>query len=492
MSLTLAALAAHRFGYGPRPGELAAIASDPRGWAKAQLKPEAALPPTLANLPPCEDDILNIGRFYLSVRLRGPNAEQARARLARQGVSAEMLAQGTVEDNYRAYMRERYAKAIAARFAQMAASDRPVFERVVAFWSNHFTVSAAKPQVMSLPQSFEREVVRANACGRFETMLLASAKHPAMGVYLDNAQSIGPNSVWARNPRQMPRMGFGQGGRPTGLNENLAREILELHTLGVNGGYTQADVRALAALITGWNFERPTPVALFNDSTGVRSGAQLFRFIAEAHEPGAKTLLGKTYPEGLAGGEAALRDLARHPATARHLATKLVRHFVADTPPPACVDRVARAYQDSDGDLALTMAALIDSPEAWTPERRKFKRPDEYFISAMRMINARELPPNAAVVALETLGQRTYFAPGPDGWADTADAWLSADLVWKRLEWAQQLAERVARADVQPLALADATLGPSLSAETRQAIERAESPTQAMTLLLMSAEFQRR
>lgn len=491
MSLELAAIAANRFGYGARPDSLRVIAGDPRGWVKAQLTPEVRPPAALASLPPCEDDLINIGRFFVSVRLRGPEAQRARERLRREGVTDAMIDGSNVEDNYRAYMLRRYAEAVSAKVLTVVASERPVFERVSAFWGNHFTISALKPQVMSLPQSFEREVARAHACGRFANMLLAATKHPAMGVYLDNAVSIGPNSAWGRNRRLMPQLGFG-GQRPSGLNENLAREILELHTLGVNGGYTQADVQGLALLISGWMFERPPLTSYFNEQRGQRSGAQLFRFEANAHEPGEKTLLGARYPAGLQGGEQALLMLARHPSTARHLATKLARHFIADAPPPDAVARIARAFTDSDGDLAITMQALVDSPEAWTPTLAKFKRPDEFMVSALRAFNAREVPSNAIVAGLDTLGQRPYTAPGPDGWADVADGWLSADAVWKRLEWTQAFAERVARADLNPLALAEATLGPSLSTATREAIQRAESPTQAVVLFLMSPEFQRR
>jgi uncharacterized protein (DUF1800 family) len=239
-------------------------------------------------------------------------------------------------------------------------------------------------------------------------------------------------------------------------------------------------------------FERPAPTAVFSDTKGTRSGAQLFQFVADAHEPNSQTLLGASFGDGLEGGVGALSMLARHPSTARHIATKLVRHFVNDAPPAACVARVERTFLASDGDIATTMAALIDSPEAWDETRAKFKRPDEFLVSALRAFGAREVQPNALVNAAEMLGQRTYFAPGPDGWSDMADAWLSADLVWKRLEWAQAFSERVARTDRPMMEVAQAALGPSLSPATRQAIERAESPQQAIILLLMSPEFQRR
>jgi uncharacterized protein (DUF1800 family) len=488
--LSEAAIAANRFGLGARPGELEAIASDPRGWLKSQLTPETTPPAVMAQAPRCEDDLLAIGRFFLGQRLSGPNAAQARERLAQDGVTPAML-EDFAAVRYREAFGARYLAGVASRFTTAIASDRPVFERLALFWANHFTVSASKPQMMGLPLSFEHEVARAHACGRFEDLLRAAIQHPAMGLYLDNAMSIGPTSVWARQPRRIPRMALA-GGRPTGLNENLAREVLELHTLGVTGGYTQADVRALAMMLTGWSVERPGIQALVRPASlqaSGRTGAQLFRFYADGHEPGEKTLLGARYPEGVEGGLSALRALARHPSTARHIATKLVRHYVADAPPDPCVARVAQAFLDSAGDIPTVMAALIDSPEAWAEPRTKFKRPDEFYISAMRAFGVQPPAPQAILGGLERMGQRPYYAPGPNGWADGAAAWMSGDLVWKRLEWSQQAGERTARADIDIAALARGAIGPEASAATLQAIARAESPAQAATLFLMSPEF---
>ena len=493
MSLERAALAASRFGYGARPGELRAIAGDPVGWVKAQLTPERGPPPAITALPAAEDDVLAFGRFYVSRRLQGENGERMEQRLERQGVSRDDIQRLSTEDAFRQHFRARYDNATKARLDTAFVTDQPVFERLVHFWSNHFTISAMKPQAAAMPPSFEKEAIRPHVGGRFADMLIASTKHPGMGIYLDNWSSIGPNSRWAREPRSMPRLGFGPGGRPTGLNENLGREILELHTLGVNGGYTQADVQALAAIITGWTYDRPPARYYFDDTKGARTGAQLFSFVDDAHEPGAKTLLGKTYPaNGVAQGEAALQDLARRPATARFIATKLARHYVADTPPLAAVDRIAQAFTRSDGDLHATMTALIDSPEAWATPFVKFKRPEEYLISVMRALDIKTLPPGVGANACGAMGQVIWRAQGPDGWADTSGPWLSGDLVWKRIEWAEALAERVSRADVEPASIGDAVLGPLFSAETRQAVQRAESPTQGMVILFSSPEFQRR
>jgi uncharacterized protein (DUF1800 family) len=327
--------------------------------------------------------------------------------------------------------------------------------------------------------------------GRFADMLFASTKHPGMIVYLDNWLSIGPNSQAAQNPRRARRLPG--GGRPTGINENLGREILELHTLGVDGGYTQRDVQALAAIITGWTYERPRLRDLVGNEVATRNGLELFEFDEAAHEPGPKTLLNRTYTQtGVAQGEAALADLARHPSTARFIAAKLCRHFIADDPPPAAVARVAQAFRDHEGDLREVMGAVVDSPEAWETPFQKFKRPEEYVLSALRAANLQALPPGGGIGALAAMGQRVYAAPGPDGWSDLAASWLTADLVWKRIEFAQAYSERIARADLNPIDMAQACLGPLLSDETRTAIQRAESPAQGLTLLFGSPEMQRR
>jgi uncharacterized protein (DUF1800 family) len=489
--LSAASVAAHRFGFGPRPGELRVIAGDPRGWVKSQLRPAAALPPQIAALPPAEDDLLAFGRWLVRRRLARGDTAQIEQRMARQGASQQQLSELTTEQDFIQTFRERVSAAVGARIEAAATTDAPVRERLVHFWGNHFTVSTAKPATIALPPSFEKDAIRPHVCGRFADMLLASSKHPGMIIYLDNWLSIGPHSRAALHPeRARPLPG---GRRLTGINENLGREIMELHTLGVGGGYTQLDVQALAAIITGWTYQRAQLPQLLSNQPGARNGEQLFEFDEGAHEPGAKTLLGRTYPEdGVGQGEAALRDLTRRPACAHFIATKLCRHYIADQPPPAAVDRVATAFVRSDGDLRAIMEAVVDSPEAWSAPLAKFKQPEEYAITVLRAANVSALPPNAGAGALMAMGQRPYAAPGPDGWADIADAWLTADLVWKRLEFAQRFAERVARADVDPVAMGDASLGPLMSEETRAAVQRADSPQQGLAILFSAPEMQRR
>jgi uncharacterized protein (DUF1800 family) len=269
-----------------------------------------------------------------------------------------------------------------------------------------------------------------------------------------------------------------------GLNENLAREILELHTLGVRGGYTQADVTSLAKIITGWGYYGPY------QSNGTPGK---FRFLGAAHEPGTHTLLGKAYPQqGEAQGEAALRDLAAHPATAEHLATKLARHFISDNPPPGAVAAIAGAFRASGGDLAATGAAIVDAPAAWDSPPRKFKPPEEYVISTIRALGAPKLDGQKLVALLDRMGQRPYWASAPDGWPDTEDHWISADAIWKRLEWADALSKGLAAANVDPMEVAERALGPQLGAKTRSAIAGAESPAQGLAIFLASPDFQRR
>ncbi len=492
MDMQAAAIAANRFGLGARPGDLKAIAGDPRGWIKAQLTPERVPPAPIEKLPAAEDDLLAFGRWLVARQLRGPDADKVAARAAGMGYSTEELKQLSIEQSFILNFRQRYEKAVRARIEAVVTMDRSVYERLVHFWSNHFTVSGVKPQAVALPPSFEHEAIRPHVVGRFEEMLLASTRHPGMLVYLDNAISIGPNSLAAKRPRLAPRAGGG-AGPAKGINENLAREILELHTLGVKGGYTQKDVQALAAIITGWNFDRPRPLAFLNQSEGTRTGPQLFKFDVNQHEPGAQTLLGKTYAQaGEARRVAALTDLARHKSTSRFIATKLARHYIADDPPAAAVDRIAAAFANSSGDLRQTMFAVVDSPEAWSAPLAKFKRPEEFLISFARMARLTTLPQQAAMVGLQTMGQPPYRAQGPDGWSDSASSWLSADLVWKRLEWTEQACARIARADIDPAAIGQAVLGPALGADTLEAIRRAESPAQGLALLAGSPEFQRR
>jgi uncharacterized protein (DUF1800 family) len=298
-------------------------------------------------------------------------------------------------------------------------------------------------------------------------MLLAVEGHPAMLMYLDNAQSIGPMSVAGIN-------------RDRGLNENLAREILELHTLGVRSVYSQDDVTNFAKVLTGW-----TIIPIQSDPE--RGGE--FIFNKRMHEPGPLTVIGKTYDDiGVEQGRAVLRDVARHAATARHIAGKLARHFVADQPPPALVDRLAKSFLDTEGDLKEVAKALVSAPEAWTASPGKLKRPGEWIVALLR---ATGRPPDVRRIlgAQNLLGEPLWRPPAPKGFPDEDAAWI--DGLSQRLEMATQFAQRaIANVDIDHVL--DIALGPLASAETRATIARAETRQQALALLLMSPEFQRR
>lgn len=440
-ALRRGSIATTRFGLGPRPGEIAEAARDPRGWVLGQLTPQP-LPASFAGLP------------------TGTEATAAFQEMRRAMTQPGAVPAGEPP-------RATYQREAGARLRVQVETATPVIERLVAFWSNHFTVSVIRPPVLTLAGPFEREAIRPHVLGRFEDMLLAASRHQAMLLYLDNAASIGPGSR------------IGQA-RERGLNENLAREILELHALGVNGGYAQEDVRALALLITGWSIARqqePAPGS--------------FRFRPQAHEPGSKTLLGKDYAQGgEAEGLQALRDLAHHPATANHIATKLARHFIADDPPKHSVDRLAQVYQRTGGDLLAVTRALVEDQATWTPAT-KVRAPNELVIAALRGLSAKKLDDRPTLGALRRLGQAPYAAPSPAGWPDVAAEWIGPEAVMRRIEWASALAARVA-ADRAPMELFDATIGPIASIETRLAVERAPSARDGIALVFAAPEFQRR
>jgi uncharacterized protein (DUF1800 family) len=322
--------------------------------------------------------------------------------------------------------------------------------------------------------AFEREAIRPHLFGRFEDMLLAVETHPAMLAFLDNAQSIGPDSrAGARAKR--------------GLNENLAREIMELHTLGVDGGYSQRDVTSLSRIITGWTIERDQKGA-----HGMPLGRPgTFVFNANAHEPGTQSVLGVNYrDDGVEQGRAALRDLARHPSTARHIAVKLARHFVADAPPPSLVSRLTDTFTRSRGDLSAVYLALVDSDEAWNPELTKIRSPLEYLVAMLRASGARPKP-QAIVGVLYALGQPFWNPSGPNGFPDTVDAWASSEGLAMRIDAANLIAQSTPIRD-DPRGFARSILGPLLSSHTEQAMARAEDRKQALALAYLSPEFQRR
>jgi len=380
--------------------------------------------------------------------------------------------------------RDNYVTAVGARADTALMTPAPFVERLVHFWANHFAVSADKLTVVGLSGLLEFEAIRPHVLGRFGDMLNAVERHPAMLLYLDQAQSVGPNSpIGARVAAR--------GNRKLGLNENLAREIMELHTLGVRTGYDQADVTEFARAMTGWT------VSGLGRGIGARfSGTDGppgdFVFAGPLHEPGARTIMGKRYDQaGERQAQAVLDDLAVHPATATHLATKLARHFAGDTPPPALVARLQAAYLKSGGDLPSVYRVLIASPEAWGAPNPKFKTPWEWSISSMRALGMKTAQPLMVTGLLNQLGQPTWKPGSPAGYDDIAASWAGPDAVMRRVEAAERFATR-AGAAVDARTLAPKLFPAALTPSTSQALARAESPGQALALLLVAPESMRR
>jgi len=424
-----------RFGLGRRSEE--PLPPDPADWLHAQLRR-----PDPASLDPQPSTAGGLEALQFDRTTKPPAGQRAVPPLFRAQAEAEL--------------------------ANAITTPAPFRERLVWFWTNHFTVSI-RGGCAAVACAFVEEAIRPHVTGRFETMLLAVMHHPAMLIYLNNARSVGPDSVAGKI-------------RHLGLNENLARECMELHTVSPAAGYTQADVTNFAKILTGWSID------LKSDPPG-------FKFRPFAHEPGPATLMGRQFPPGEEGGVEALRFLANHPSTHRFLATKLAQHFVADSPPPASVRAIEAALRDSGGNLGAAAAAVVALPAAWQPGA-KLRTPQDYVIATLRML---DLSPGGqdkvnVLGILAGLGQPFFNAPQPDGWSDHAASWAGPEAMMRRIDWAYTVSGRVASptGGRDAAELAEASLGPLISPETLQAVHRAGSRRDAMTLLLSSPEFQRR
>jgi uncharacterized protein (DUF1800 family) len=420
-----------RFGLGRRGNE--PLPADPAVWLREQLsQPDPA-------------------RFDAR-----PSTARAAAALLADRANKPKPEESQVRALFRAEVRAELDNALT--------TPAPFRERLVWFWSNHFTVSA-RGGIAAGACAFVEEAIRPHVTGRFDDMLFAVMHHPTMLFYLNNAGSVGPDSPAGRDGKR-------------GLNENLARECLELHTVSPAAGYTQADVTNFAKILTGWSV----------DARGDPPG---FRFRPRAHEPGAQVLMGRTFPDGEEGGVAALHFLASQPSTHRFLATKLVRYFVADDPPPAAVRQIEGVLRDTGGNLGSAAAALITLEAAWEPAS-KLRTPQDFVVAALRALDLpddqRQTVPLQGILA--GLGQPFQNAPQPNGWPDRAGDWATPEAMMRRIDWAYAVSGRVGTRDVPELA--DASLGPLVRAETLQAVQRAGSRRDAMTLLLTAPEFQRR
>jgi uncharacterized protein (DUF1800 family) len=385
-----------------------------------------------------------------------------------------------------AFVREHYLEQTAERHRLALGTDDPFVERLVHFWSNHFAVSADKQPLGALAGLYEQEAIRPHVTGNFYELLLAAVRHPAMVLYLDNQASMGASSTAATFVRR-------NRGRELGLNENLAREILELHTLGVDGGYTQADVTEFAKVLTGWSIGGALGQGgrILERLGGDQGRPGEFHFRVGMHEPGDKTILGKRYRErGADEGEDVLRTLALHESTARHLATKLARHFVADEPPAKLVERLASVYLRNDGELDPVYRALIDADESWREPRAKFKTPQDFVLSAYRSLGFMPDDLQPITAFLTQAGQRPYAPGSPAGWPDTAPNWNGGDALLKRIEFAAAAGRRLGDR-IEPLQLAGQVLG-ELGEHTTLSIRDAANRGQGFALLLASPEFLRR
>jgi len=424
-----AAHAAIRFGLGARPE--APVPADPPAWLAAQVAPLPELP--------------------------GPSLKDIQAALRAQRRDIRHPGVGDI-----------FRTEATAWATRMIATRSPFAERWANFWTNHFTVSRRAFQTTPWLGHYQRAAIRTACFGRFEDLLLAAYRHPAMLGYLDQTNSTGPTSPVGRRGR--------------GLNENLARECLELHTVTTAARFAQQDVAALARILTGWSFGRGEQ---FSEADG-------FLFRADAHEPGSKRLLGREFPPGEEGGATALRFLANHPSTCRALATKLARHFIADTPSRAALSWIEGAFRDSRGDLAAVARAIFAEPEAQAP-LRKLRSGQDYAIAMLRGLG---LGAEAAPVLLATmtrLNQSLWNAPAPDGWSDAAGEWAAPEQLMRRLDWATELGGRAASSGgTDPEALAETLLGPLARTETMSVMRRTGAGRDAIVVLLASPEAQRR
>jgi uncharacterized protein (DUF1800 family) len=477
--MSVAAIALNRFGLGARPD--AAAPADPRAWLIGQFSAFEARPAIITALPNAaamtvqyQENLRQLRQVGIGGLPRRPGDPPLL-----QGAEAQKAAKAQQQARREA-LRLAFAGQVRVRLA-LALDDRaPFAERLVHFWANHFAISTDKPATATMGGPHEFEAIRPHIAGRFADMLLAVIRHPGMMFYLDQAQSVGPNSLLAEVARRR------NAPRQPGLNENLAREILELHTLGA-GHYSQSDVAGLARALTGWSIG-----SLIRRPLTIPATAGQFVFQPAWHEPGQVTVAGKTYAQdGEAQARAILDDLALHPQTARHIATKLASHFVADVLPPKLVDRLAATYLANGGALLPVYQALIIAPEAWAAPFGKFKTPWDWTVSAIRALGLKDAPGNTEIaLMLNELGQPIWRPGSPAGWPDAASRWAAPDALLRRVEVAGRLASLAPAAD--PRALAAKVLPGVLSPATAAAIARAESPAEGIALLLVSPEFMRR
>jgi uncharacterized protein (DUF1800 family) len=462
----------NRAAFGPSPEDVARVhALGLGGWLHEQLQPgtDPAITHRLSGFKTLGLTVAQAMEQYPSRKkqLEALGLDPAQVKNSDDEVMQARVKQ-LFRDEQDTLPREILIEATQARLIRAIQSRRQLEEVLVDFWFNHFNVSAEKNRTRWMVSAYERDAIRPFVLGRFRDLLGATAKHPAMLWYLDNWQSVRdgfappPRARVANKPDKVPR----------GLNENYARELLELYILGVEAGYTQADVTEAARALTGWGLEiRP--------KTG---GFGAFAFHLPAHDVGEKQVFGLTLPSGggQADGERLLDYLARHPATAHHLARQLCQRFVSDDPPAALVERVAQVFLSTDGDLRATTEAVLTSPEFWASTGTKTRTPLEFVAAAVRAVGALDEVMPALVQPLERLGMPLYRCAPPTGYSDTAGPWVSAGALVTRINFGLALAGGRIRGvkvslptDASLDAVSRQVLGHAPSASTRAVIERA-------------------
>ena len=478
--MTNAAIAMNRFGLGARPS--ASLPVSPTDWLKSQIEKYDPALSASASQPSRASIAAGFREYQLDRKERQVAGKGAVA--AMPGDSMPQIDPAKIEKVVNT-LRLQYVAAVDARMDAAITSDTDFAERLVHFWSNHFAVSIDKLPVLALAGDYEFTAIRPHIMGKFSDLLFAAVTHPAMLLYLDQAQSIGPNSPLAAQVAA-------RRNRILGLNENLAREILELHTLGARTVYDQNDVTEFARALTGFTVGGMAkgPIQRLMAQNGKDGDSQFF---AAIHEPGDRNVIGQRYSQqGEAQARAILADIATHPATAKHIATKLAQHFAADVPSSSLVERLEKSFLESGGDLPKLYRMLIDSPEMWQAKQAKFKSPWDWVISSFRALNVRELPNNRqSANMLAQMGQPIWKPGSPAGFSDMTENWAGGAALMRRVEIASRIAERSANR-VDARTLAPRILSAQLSALTAESIARAESPSQGLALLLLSPDFLRR
>ena len=460
INLPPAAIAINRFGLGARPDEPAP--ADAKNWLVSQFDRYQPTPAAWAHQPRTTTLIAEFADKMQAERNASDEEKKSAKRL------------------FKRETRDDYLAAVNARSESALTTNTPFIERLVHFWANHFAISVEKPQIAELAGGFELEAIRPHVLGNFTDLVLSVERHPAMLMYLDQARSIGPNSKAAS------RMAERDPDKKRGLNENLAREIMELHTLGVRSGYSQADVTEFARAMTGWS------IAGMNRDRVTNPGENGFVFRPQVHEPGVRTIMGKRYEQsGQQQAESIIRDLCKSPATATHISTKLARHFVSDTPPDKLVETLVNAFMRSNGNLTQVYQALINAPEAWQPSPAKFKTPWEWLISGLRGIGRQNLNNINVAPIMTQLGQPVWRPGFPAGYDDIAATWAAPNALLRRVELAQRLTAPIGdKLDARQLG--ERILLGAISPQTQTAISRSESAATGLALLFVSPEFLRR